>query len=42
MNFAVDKADPLKFYDIPAGLVAPRPIALVTSLSETGYCPNLL
>jgi flavin reductase (DIM6/NTAB) family NADH-FMN oxidoreductase RutF len=36
MNFAVDKADPLKVYDILAGLVAPRPIAFVTSLSETG------
>jgi flavin reductase (DIM6/NTAB) family NADH-FMN oxidoreductase RutF len=36
MNFAVDKSDPLKTYDILAGLVAPRPIALVTSLNETG------
>ena len=36
MNFAVDQAEPRKVYDILVGLVAPRPIALVTSLSETG------
>jgi len=36
MHFTVDHAAPAKLYDILIGLVAPRPIALVTSLNESG------
>ena len=36
MNVAVDEAEPLKTYALLAGLVAPRPIALVTTLNGTG------
>jgi len=36
MDFTVDRAAPRKVYDILIGLVAPRPIALVTSLNEAG------
>lgn len=37
MNFEVDPDNPGKVYDILTGLVAPRPIALVTTQSETGW-----
>ena len=36
MHFTVDRAAPRKVYDILTGLVAPRPIALVTSMNEAG------
>ena len=36
MHFEVDAMKPNQIYNLLIGLVAPRPIALVTSLSETG------
>jgi flavin reductase (DIM6/NTAB) family NADH-FMN oxidoreductase RutF len=36
MNFAVNVAETRMVYNLLTGLVAPRPIALVTSLSESG------
>ena len=36
MIFEVDKASPREIYNLLIGLVAPRPIALVTSLDENG------
>lgn len=36
MHFEVDALKPQQIYNLLIGLVAPRPIALVTSLNETG------
>ncbi len=36
MDFEVDKVEPRVIYNLLIGLVAPRPIALVTSRKETG------
>ena len=36
MDFEVDKLEPRVIYNLLIGLVAPRPIALVTSRNETG------
>ena len=36
MNFEMEKTPAREIYNLLIGLVAPRPIALVTSLSETG------
>ncbi len=36
MDFEVDKVEPRVIYNLLIGLVAPRPIALVTSRNETG------
>src|SRR5215472_3908875 len=37
MKFDVDEAAPRAIYNLLIGLVAPRPIALVTSMSEHGH-----
>jgi flavin reductase (DIM6/NTAB) family NADH-FMN oxidoreductase RutF len=36
MNFAVNEAETRTVYNLLVGLVAPRPIALVTSMNESG------
>jgi flavin reductase (DIM6/NTAB) family NADH-FMN oxidoreductase RutF len=36
MNFTVERMSPNQIYNLLIGLVAPRPIALVTSVSEEG------
>ncbi|MCW6512385.1 flavin reductase family protein [Lichenifustis flavocetrariae] len=36
MQFNVEKAAPRKIYDLLTGLVAPRPIAFVTSMDQSG------
>ena len=36
MEFDTEKATPREIYNLLIGLVAPRPIALVTSMNEQG------
>jgi len=36
MKFEIDKISARETYNLLIGLVAPRPVALVTSMSETG------